>query len=560
VIERNVTNEGRTTKPFLLQGGEPMATTESLSADEQRLAELGYKQELRRGWSSFSNFAISFSIISVLSGCFTTYGQAFNDGGPIAISIAWPVISVLVLCVAFSMSELASAYPTAGGIYYWASKLGGAGWGWFTGWFNLIGLVAVVASVDYAAASFMSALFGLYNVNFIFNFTSTNVHYAAHVTFALFLIILIVDGLINVFSSHLVSLFNGVSVWWHVGGVAVIVVILALVPSHHASLSYVFTTRQNFSGFNHSMYWWYVLPLGFLLTMYTITGYDASAHVSEETHGAEESAPRGVWRSVFYSAVVGWIVLLAITFAVQKSKISTISTAGFPAIAVFETALSSAAAKAVIMISLIGQLFCGMACVTSSSRMTFAFSRDGAVPGHNLWRRLGSNRTPTWAVFFVVLFAAIVTIPAFFPNSAGYPVAFFAVTSISVIGLYIAYTIPIYLRWRAGDSFKTGSWTLGAKYRWVNLIAIVWVALCVIIFCLPTTPAGVFGGKTFTWSSVNYAPLVTIGVMAIVTIWYFGWAKNTFKGPIRTIDDPLGLDGLAPVVPGVAAPQPTMDD
>src|ERR1700689_159956 len=149
-----------------------MTTVTEPQTDEQRLAELGYKQELRRGWSSFSNFAISFSIISVLAGCFTSYGQAFNNGGPVAISIGWPVISLLILCVAFSMLELPSAFPTAGGIYYWASRLGGAGWGWFTGWFNLIGLVAVVASVDYAAASFLQALLTLYNTHIVFNFTT----------------------------------------------------------------------------------------------------------------------------------------------------------------------------------------------------------------------------------------------------------------------------------------------------------------------------------------------------------------------------------------------------
>ena len=309
--------------------------TQTLSSDEQRLAELGYKQELKRGWSSFSNFAISFSIISVLAGCFTSYGQAFNNGGPVAISIGWPVISLLILCVAFSMSELASAFPTAGGIYYWASQLGGAGWGWFTGWFNLIGLVAVVASVDYAAASFLQYLLGLFNVDFIFNFASTNVHYDAHVVFALFALILLIHGLINVFSSHLVSLFNGVSVWWHVVGVAVIVVLLIAVPSHHAELLLrVRPPLLRLGGFSHGMYWFYVLPLGFLLTMYTITGYDASAHVSEETHGADESAPKGVWRSVFYSAVIGWILLLALTFAVQQKHVSTISSAGFPALAI----------------------------------------------------------------------------------------------------------------------------------------------------------------------------------------------------------------------------------
>jgi amino acid transporter len=521
-------------------------TAETLTQDEQTLAELGYKQELKRGWSSFSNFAISFSIISVLAGCFTSYGQAFNNGGPVAISIGWPVISLFILAVAFSMSELASAFPTAGGIYYWASKLGGAGWGWFTGWFNLLGLVAVVASVDFAAASFLQFLLGLYNVNFIFNFTSTNVHYDAHVVFALFALILVLHGLINVFSGHLVSIFNGVSVWWHVVGVAVIVILLVAVPSHHASFSYVFSHRSyGIGGFSHGMYWFYVLPLGFLLTMYTITGYDASAHVSEETHGASTSAARGVWRSVAYSAIIGWILLLALTFAVQSKAIPTISTAGFPALAIITSALGSASAKAVILISTIGQLFCGMACVTSASRMTFAFSRDGAIPGHKLWRRLGSNGTPTFAVLFVCMFALIITIPAYFPNSAGYPVAFFAVTSLSVIGLYIAYTIPVFLRWRKGDEFRTGPWTLGAKYKWINPIAVTWVALCVIIFCLPTSQAGVFFKTGFSWSSVNYAPLITIGVMVTVTVWYLVSARRSFKGPVRTIDEDAVLPPVA---------------
>ncbi len=525
-----------------------MAATETLSADEQRLAELGYKQELRRGWSGFSNFAISFSIISVLAGCFTTYGQAWNGGGPIAISIGWPVISLLILTVAFSMSELASAMPTAGGIYYWASKLGGPAWGWFTGWFNLIGLVAVSASVIYVSAQFLVTLLGLYNVNFIFNFASTNVHYSAHVVFAMFALILVIHGLINVFSSHLVSIFNGISVWWHLIGVAVIIVILIVVPNHHQSFSFVFGTRRNNTGFGMGMYWFYVLPLGFLLTMYTITGYDASAHVSEETNDAAMSAPKGVWKSVFYSAVIGWMVLLAITFAAIHPKVA--DTSAFPALGIIESALSSWAAKAVILISTIGQLFCGMACVTSSSRMTFAFSRDGAIPGHNLWRRLGSNRTPTWSVLFVIVFALVITIPAYFPNSAGTPVAFLAVTSISVIGLYIAYTIPVYLRWRAGDSFVHGPWTLGNKYKWLNVIAVVWVALCVVIFSLPFTPAGVYFKTGFSWNSVNYAPIVVIVVMLGVTIWYLGWAKKTFKGPVRTIDEPGG-PGPAAVAPAV---------
>jgi amino acid transporter len=526
-------------------------SSQTLSSDEQRLAELGYKQELKRGWSGFSNFAISFSIISILAGCFTTYGQAWLNGGPVAISIGWPLISLMILLVAFSMAELATAMPTAGGIYYWASKLGGPGWGWFTGWFNLIGLVAVTASVDYAAATFLNSTLSFYDLHFIVSFGTTSVQSSLHHVFVLFVVILIVHALINIFSSHLVALFTNISVWWHVIGVAVIIVLLVAVPSHHQSFSFVFGHRINLSGFSGHMYWFYVLPLGFLLTMYTITGYDASAHISEETNDAAQAAPKGVWRSVFYSAVIGWLVLLALTFA--ATHVNAINTAGGTSQSIIETALSSAAAKAVLVISTVGQLFCGMACVTSASRMTFAFSRDGAVPGHNLWRRLNHRQTPTWAVAFVCAAAMIITIPAYWGTHTGLPVAFLAVTSISVIGLYIAYSIPVYLRWRMGDKFQAGPWTLGSKYRWINLTSIIWVGLCVIIFCLPFTPAGVYFGSSFAWKSVNYAPLVTIAVMAAVTLWYVLSARRTFKGPVRTIDLDIGpaapATGIAPASP-----------
>src|SRR5258707_13359701 len=189
-----------------------------LTQDEQELAELGYKQELNRGWSRFANFAISFSIISVLAGCFTTYGQALNNGGPIAISIAWPVISMLILCVAFSMSELASAFPTAGGIYYWASKLGGAGWGWFTGWFNLIGLVAVTAGIDYGLAVSIDVLLNAWFPKFPATLGSVLAIDPATqwTTLAIYAVVLVLHALLNIFGVRLVALLNDISVWWHI--------------------------------------------------------------------------------------------------------------------------------------------------------------------------------------------------------------------------------------------------------------------------------------------------------------------------------------------------------
>src|SRR3954451_24474860 len=519
-----------------------MSTTakpvEQSDDDSARLAELGYKQDLQRAWSSFSNFAISFTIISVLAGCFTTYFVAWNNGGPIAISWGWPIICGLILLVAFSMSELVSAYPTAGGIYWWASELGGASWGWFTGWFNFVGLVGVVASVVYASAQFADALFSMYGLDLGFINFGDSRHILGE-TFALFALFLVLHSLINIFSSPLVALFDNISVGWHVLGVAVIIGILIFVPDHHQSARFVFGHTINNSGFGHGMFWFYVLPLGFLLTMYTQTGYDASAHLSEETRGAALGAAKGVWRSVFWAGVIGWLVLLAITFAATDTKFVNDAGNGFglgSSLAIFASALTPAAAKAVVLIATVGQLFCGMACLTSASRMCFAFSRDRAVPGWQLWTKLNHHRVPAYSVLFMAFCAMVITLPALEGDANNFTYAFSAVVSICVIGLYIAYVIPVYLRWRKGDDFVPGPWTLGAKYRWINPAAIVWVGICVIIFILPFSPAAVPWRSEFDWRYVNYAPVTVGGLLLIVGVWWAVRAKRTFKGPVRTVE------------------------
>jgi amino acid transporter len=519
-------------------------------ADTKRLAELGYSQELDRSWSGFQNFAISFTIISILAGCFTTYYQGWNNGGPVAISWGWPIISVFILIIALCMSELVSAFPTAGGIYWWSSRLGGAAWGWFTGWFNLLGLIAILASVDYFAGQFLGSLLGIYKVDILGLNFGDGLHNLRE-TFILFAIILALHVVINIRGSHLVARFNGISVWWHVIGVAVIVVLLIVVPSHHASFHEVFTGTQNNSGFGHHMFWWYVLPLGFLLTQYTITGFDASAHISEETHGAAEAAAKGVWRSVFYSAIAGYIVLLAITFA--ASDTAAVNKGGGGSIAVFQSAMGNGATtKAIILIAVIGQLFCGMSCMTSASRMMYAFSRDGAVPGSQLWSKVNDKRIPFNAVIAVAVAALILTLPALKGNKDGVTVAFTAVVSIGVIGLYLAYIIPIFLRLRMGDAFEPGPWSLGKKYKWMNVIAIAEVMIVVVIFFnLPFSAQGIPWESDFDWSLFNYTPVVTFGVFAIVGIWWLVSAHKWFKGPkhtVQEIEQELGEadDGTAP--------------
>src|SRR3954471_19354295 len=510
-------------------------------ADEKRLAELGYKQELDRGWTRFTNFAISFSIISVLAGCFTTFYVGWNNGGPIVISLGWPVIAVIILAVAVSMSELASAFPTAGGPYWWAHKLGGAGWSWFTGWVNVIGLIGIVASVDYVLAFFLSQLFGLWGWDWGFVNWADKQHIIQEI-FWLYAVLLALHAMINIFSHRLISLFTSISVWWHVLGAAIILGILIFVPDHHQSASFVFTEKINNSGFANGAisggtYWFLVLPVGFLLTMYTITGYDASAHVAEETQGAEEAAAKGVWQSVALSAVIGWFVLLAILFA--ATNVNAVNEGFGSSIAVFTSAaMDKGWAEAIILIACVGQFFCGMACVTSCSRTFYAFSRDRAVPGHRMWSRVSPKGVPTTAVVMSCFLAMLITLPAFFASDKFVPpVAFFAVTAIGTVGLYIAYVTPVYLRWRAGDSFEVRSWNLGPRYKWINAVAVVFVLFMFVDLCLPFSSLGVPWESDFDWSFFNYTPLV-VGVVLLGTwlAWVAG-AKNSYKGPVKTLEE-----------------------
>ncbi|HUW88098.1 MAG TPA: amino acid permease [Candidatus Paceibacterota bacterium] len=508
--------------------------------DERRLAELGYKQELNRSWSSFSNFAISFSIISILAGCFTTFAQGWNNGGPIAISIGWPLISAFILIIGLCMSELASAYPTSGGIYWWASKLGGAKAGFYTGWLNLIGLLAVTASVGYGAASFLNVLIGSISSDYGTSFMGGDYLKQQFFWFAVLMIFVTV---INIFGGHLLAIINNVSVWWHVFGAAIVVGILIFIPENHQSLKWMYTTQINNSGFSDNSYWFYVLPLGFLLTQYTITGFDASAHLSEETHGAHMAAARGIWQSIFYSAVGGYILLMAFLYAATNTDyINSFDPAvnpygGGSIIALLFTALGNGAAfKLVMIITTSGQIFCVAACLTSCSRMMYAFSRDGAVPGGRLWKKVNKHRVPLNAVLVSALIGVIITLPALYKSPTGAPTAFYAVVSVAVIGLYLAFLIPIYLRWKMGDKFVGGQWTLGNKYKWMNLVAVAEIAIISVYFILPFTPTGVPGNKDFTWTAVNYAPILTFGVLIILWIWWHMSVKNWFKGPIRTID------------------------
>jgi len=300
--------------------------------------------------------------------------------------------------------------------------------------------------------------------------------------------------------------------------------VLAFVPDQHQSASFVFTEFKNETGWGSTPY---VFLMGLLMAQYTFTGYDASAHVAEETRNASVAAPKGIVNSVVVSLVAGWVLLLAVTFAVQDWDAARTTEIGLPPAQIFIDAAGSGLGKGLLLICAIAQFFCGMACVTSSSRMSFAFSRDNALPGSRLWAKVNPRTgTPTNSIWLVTVASIILASPSIFSTTA-----YLAVTSIAVIGLYIAYVTPVLLR-RLNPDFTPGRWNLGRWSAPIGWIAIVWVGFIVILFMLP--PASPVTVDTF-----NYAPLAVgvVGLFALVS-WFAGGRKHFMR------DVPEGHDTI----------------
>jgi amino acid transporter len=511
-------------------------------SDEALLHRLGYAQVLYREMGGFSNFAISFTIISILAGCLTSYFIGFNNGGPVAITWGWLIIGGFSIIVAMTMGEIASAMPTAGALYFWASKLGSPAWGWFTGWFNLVGQISVTAAIDYGAATFTTALLSLWFPDVIGTDTPT--------IFVVFTVIVALHIALNLLNVNLLAQLNTISAWWHMVGVAVIVVVLAVVPRHQP-VSFVFTQALNNSGFSSDGFGaFYVFCLGLVLSAYTITGYDASAHMSEETRQASRAAAVGMVMSVVASVFFGFILLVAVTFAVPFANDGTADVANVflgggtpdapaPANAVvyiWSTSLGDAWAAFLLLIAVVAQFFCGTASITSASRMMFAFSRDGAVPGSTLWRRVARNRVPVNAVVAIGVLAWLIMVPSLFSL-----VAYLVATSIAVIGLNIAFLLPIILRIRAGDRFEPGAWSLGRHWRWIAPVAAVYIVIICLIGILPVSPNGIPGAEDFDWEVFNFTPVTVGAAVLLFGGWYLLSARHWFTGPVREAGNEAGL-------------------
>ncbi|KAL8142023.1 hypothetical protein V2J09_015055 [Rumex salicifolius] len=501
--------------------------TRVIAADsgQTRLNELGYKQELKRELSVISNFAFSFSIISVLTGVTTLYNTGLTFGGPVVMVYGWFIAGTFTMFVGLSMAEICSSYPTSGGLYYWSASLAGVNWApfasWMTGWFNIVGQWAVTTSVDFSLAQLLQVIILLSTGGK----NGGGYEASKYVVIGLHGGILLLHATLNSLSISWLSFFGQIAAGWNILGVFVLMILVPTVAKERASTEYVFThfNTDNGDGIHNKVY---IFCLGLLMSQYTLSGYDASAHMTEETKDADKNGPIGIISSIGISIVVGWAYIVGITFAVKDIPylLSSDNDAGGYAIAqVFYQAFKSRYGNGVGGIISLGVIsvaifFCGMSSVTSNSRMVYAFSRDGAMPLSSFWHKVNKQEIPinaVWLSAFISFCMALTSLVSL--------VAFQAMVSIATIGLYIAYALPIFLRVTlARKSFVPGPFNLGRYGVVVGCIAVLWVVTISILFSFPVA-------YPVTADTLNYTPVAVGGLFFLTVSSWILSARFWFK-------------------------------
>jgi amino acid transporter len=489
---------------------DPVGRAKLVAEDERTLARLGYAQELRRGMGAFSNYALSLSIICILAGGVTSFHLGLASVGGASIGLGWPLACAFALVVALTMGQVASAFPTAGGLYHWAAILGGRGWGWATAWFNLAGLVTVLAAINVGTFEFVASALG---PSFGFDLAALGA-WKVPVQTAAVLALTASQALVNHFGIRLTTRLTDFSGYWILFvALGLTLALLTCVPSWDARR---LVTFDNFSGLPEGDAVWppsgsraYLFLLGLLLPAYTLTGFDASAHAAEETVGAARAVPRGIVRSVLVSGLFGWGMLCAVVLAAPDLGAAVRQGSGAFAWIVRQ-ALPWWLVNALFAAIAVAQYLCGLATVTSASRMAWAFARDGGLPFSGVLRRVNPTyATPVAAIWTVAGLSVAFTV---------YTPVYATITAVCTLCLYLSYVLPSALGFFAhGRSWtRMGPWDLG---RWYRPLALVCVAGCCGLFALGVQPPN------------EKAALVLAGLAGILALVWFGRERGRFRGP-----------------------------
>jgi amino acid transporter len=482
--------------------------------DMKVLHGMGYAQELQRSMSKFSNFAISFSIICILSGGINSFAQAVSSVGGAGGGIGWIVGAALSGMFALSMAQIASAFPTAGGLYHWGSILGNRFWGWLTAWLNLLGLITVLGAINIGTAYFFTGTFGP-----MFGFSGTDWQIVGFVA-----VITIVQAIFNHVGIKATTFLTDISGYIIFATTAVLVLAcLYYAPAIDISRLWTFKNYSGAAGgevFPQSESIGYLFLLCLLLPVYTITGYDASAHTSEETKNAAESVPRGIVSSVIWSALVGWIMICAIILAIPDMDAAAAQGWGV-FFGTMDAILPNGLKMTIYFFILIAQLLCGLATVTSASRMLFAFSRDDGVPGFSkaLATVSPKYRTPVNAIWTATALCILYVMLAL-SIKVGETSIYVIVVNSTLVFLFLSFTIPLIAGMLAYGGPKwpnPGPWAMSTGvYKLVTVLSVIGMGVILYIAVAPPNERVLY---------------VVLGFIAIALVVWVLVENRRFEGP-----------------------------
>ncbi|KDE07288.1 hypothetical protein MVLG_02508 [Microbotryum lychnidis-dioicae p1A1 Lamole] len=493
-------------------------------SDEAELARMGYRQEFKREFTNLSTISFAFSIMGVASSVATTFNTPFLLGGPSSVVWCWFLGSFMCFCLGTSIAEIVSAYPTNGGLYsasaYLVPRKYKAITGWVVGWLNLLGQVAGVASTEYGLAQMILSAASLSTEG---RFVATTAQ-----TYAVFLGLLIIHGLINSAGTRFLAKVTQTFVFCNLGSCLAIIIALLVTTKEKHTASYVFTSTINGSGWSSQGL---VFLLGLLSVQWTMTDYDATAHISEEVKRASIAAPVAIFVAVIGTGIVGWIY--NVVYVLCSGDISRFDGSIYaPAQIIFDNVGPRGFYALWTFVCLTA--FQVVATAMQANARTFhAFSRDHGLPDRGLFARLSKQRIPVFSVWLVAFISALMVLLSFASI-----VAVSAVFALCAMALDTSYVIPIALKMWFRDhpevNYKPGPFDLGRGPLMyiVNLIAIFWTTFVVIILALPTI-------MPVTAANMNYASAVTGGVMILSLIWYFAGGRKHYTGPRNLIQEEL---------------------
>ncbi|KAJ5890347.1 uncharacterized protein N7473_006575 [Penicillium subrubescens] len=491
---------------------------DTTSAD-RTLEDMGYKPELARNRSIWQVTFMCFILSSVPYGLSTTLYYPLVAGGPANIIWGWVVVSFLILCVAISLAEITSVYPTAGGVYYqtfvlsplWCRRVAS----WICGWSYVAGNITITLAVNFGTALLFVGCLDVFEKSPGVGITDD---FQAYQTFLIFLAITLLTHAISAFGNKWLPWLETFAIFWTIAGlIAIVVCLLAIAKEGRNNASWVFGNFEPQAGWPAG--WSFFI--GLLQAAYATSATGMIISLCEEVREPAIMVPKAMVGTIVINFVAGLLFLIPVCFVMPE--LSLLINASQPTPVIFKHAIGNSAGAFCLTIPLLVLgVICGVGCVTATSRCTWAFARDGGIPGSGWWRTVDKKLNIPLNAMALGMVIEIALGAIYFGSTAAYN----AFSGVGVIFLTLSYACPVAvsLIFRRREDIKNGNFNFGIVGLIANVFALAWSLLAIPLFCMPTL-------KVVTKESMNYASVVFFGFVLIAAIWYGVWGYGNYRGP-----------------------------